>query len=185
MKKVFCKKGVTLMELLIVIAIIGIMISVVFAFSFENKKRAEVRAVADELVQRINDMRQRALKGDVGVGTSSACGFGILFPPPATQGGGYETFYISSRNTTSCEVDASSKTILFSRFNEGNRIRVLKYYTNHGPLPGEEHIFFNAPFATSQVDLKDIVVKFEDNTQSIHVCISDSGVAEVKDSCPS
>lgn len=182
MPKVFCKKGVTLVELLAVIAIMGIITATVFGISYRNKKNAVVRSAADELAERINDLRQRALKGDVNGDTSDhACAFYIVIPTAASASSAYVTYYRKGgSDNPSCSSAVSGVNVPF--FEYDNSKVTIRMYTGDG-----RGLLFFVPFARvyKSTDFQnDIVVTGINGGPTMHVCISDLGVAEVKNSCP-
>ena len=161
-------QGFSLIELLIVLAIVGIMTSIVLGISARDKTRTEVRAVADEVAERINDARQRSTSGDTGSTTQKACGFGVDFP----TAGGYTVFY----NQTASGVCASTFSVSSSSlFTWANTARVI--------VSGGTTLFFSVPFGSFSGGVSDIPVSSTSGGVTFHVCVSDRGVVEVKESC--
>ena len=88
-------RGLTLVELLIVIAIVGIMASVTLVLMGGNKAQAEIDAASEELAEHLRDMRRRALSGDPDTSVK-ACAFGVYFSAMTTAVDTYRTFYAQS-----------------------------------------------------------------------------------------
>lgn len=133
-------RGFTIVELLAVIAVIGIMTTVTFVSLNRQKADEEVRVAAEELAKHINEMRQQALTGDT-ESANKACGFGLDFFDDAGQKK-YRTFY--SKSATSCvdTYDASNtNTVKIYTWNNA-KVNMEKF---GGGVPTD--IFFEAPFA--------------------------------------
>lgn len=174
-KQIFrnAQKGFTFVELLIVIAIIGILSSVVLVQTGTDKIREEVRATADELAAHIVDMRQRSLTGSTG-DVNKACGFGVNV---YSSGSGYRyrTFY--TKKSSTCSSAYMNETITPTLFRWSNsRVAV-------DPVGGVEvDLFFSVPFGGVSGGGRDIVVKDTSSTYAQHVCVSSSGSVWVDDS---
>ncbi len=82
-------KGVTLLELMVVIAIIGIMSSVSIVSLHSLRTRARLKSAQSEVTATIKTAQSYALQGKQGNGTDIACGYGFRF----TDDENYEIFY--------------------------------------------------------------------------------------------
>lgn len=80
------QKGVTLIEMMVVIAIVGIMTSVTLVSLSGAKVRKELQAAGNELASVLREQRNNALTGNVGTGNDS-CGI----QHAAASGSSYET----------------------------------------------------------------------------------------------
>lgn len=183
MRKVFTK-GFTLVELVIAIAIIAIMSSVILAISAEEKAQEEVRAAANELAGRINDMRQRSLKGDVGA-NGTACGFGVYLPGNGMIRSFYRKTESGCENNDKKKYDSEIKTPTISTWSS-TRVAVGTPGMDEGPQP-PQNIFFEVPFGNKTVsDGLANGALVQSGSHQMCVFFSSSGFAEVRDgSCQS
>lgn len=163
------RRGFTLLEVMVTIAVIGIMVSVTFVSLSGQKKREETRVVAEELVAHINEIRQQALTGDAvdGNNNNRACGFGIQF----YEGSKYRIYY---RRTGQCSAtnfgDASTTPVLFD-WTDG---KVSFTFTP----TGSDYIFFRVPFANSFGNIEKIQLQHKsDSSYTYCVILNTAGSA--------
>lgn len=160
------KKGFTLIELLVTVTIIGIMTSVVLAFTMRDKTQEEVSVAADELAARITDMRQRALAGNAGSG-NTACGFGVNF-----TGTSYKTFYSAKADPCPTEFDGGGSLHTPMLYTWGN----TKVKVDGGV---NKNIFFRVPFGEMEATVTNISVSVGTQIKCVHVSVT--GIVSVSD----
>jgi prepilin-type N-terminal cleavage/methylation domain-containing protein len=86
-------KAVSLMEVLVVIAIIGIMTTVGFVSLDSGKSQAKLQAAQREIASVIKLTQSYALQGKVAPDGATPCGYGIRFDPADSSKMSYEIFY--------------------------------------------------------------------------------------------
>ncbi len=166
-------KGFTLVEMMVAIAIIGVMTSAILVSVGSSKIKEEVRAAADELAGRIEEARHRALSGNTET-ANKACGFGVYLAT-STQ---YRTFYAVS-GTGACT------THVFT----GSAQTPSQTFTNLkvSVSPTSQNIYFDVPFGhlhpASPVDIS-VAPASGGGGYVRHVCVSATGIVTVGDSCP-
>lgn len=133
--------GFTLLEIMIVIAIIAIL-STVSIISFEPiKKNANMSASGDELLSTVNLAREYALQGKMPNGRTSICGYGFEFTS-ATQ---YRIFYYYDNTATT---DSNYCKVQGNFIKTSANARELKSgITLASPAIGSSTIYFSIPRA--------------------------------------
>jgi len=93
--------GFTFMELMIVIAIIGILSTISIVSFNQTRKRANVDTSADELASAISLAKEYSLQGKMPQGENSICGYGFRF----TSTTEYKIFYYSDKTLSVTDKD--------------------------------------------------------------------------------
>ncbi len=143
--------GFTFMELIMVIAIIGILSTISITSLSPIRKSANINTSADELVSAIDLAKEYSLQGRMPSGLTSICGYGFEFFPDATT---YRIFYIYDNTAvtdpTYCKVQAKfQKTAVVTQ--------TLKTGVSlSSPAIGSSTIYFSIPRAdiSSAIDYK-------------------------------
>ncbi len=122
MSNVKCRKGFTLIELVITIGIIGVLATVSFISIFNYKQRQDLSSASQEIVAVIRNAQDRSL------GQESGSRWGVYFENPSSgtdfyelfQGSTYATGTIVSKSVLPSNVQfdspvsGSTSTIIFS-----------------------------------------------------------------------
>lgn len=178
------RHGFTLVEMLISIAIFGILASVVLVNMSQSKVREEVGGVANELAGRIVDAKQRALSGASGAPTSAgyACAFGVSIMDDLNdgpvEGRGY---YVYSWDCKGTDASSDDDVLAFLHTSINGNVRVAKYSSE-----GEDTVLFAVPFGEMMYpNLGTFDIKVWRGSAEQHVCVSNAGKVTVRNSpCP-
>lgn len=145
------KKGFTLIELMVVVAIFAIMAGVAFSHIASTRGNVELETAANELVAAIRETQNYALTGKLG-DESDVCS-GYVFAPGVPASNSYT---ISASNPDDCSFSISKEI--------GGSVVVASGGA----------ITFNAPHADKiPPGMTDIVL--EKNGSNYHVCVNGAG----------
>lgn len=135
-------RGFTLVEVIVVIAIIGILSTITIISFSPLSKRTKLNASVDEVASALNLAKGYSLQGRMPAGLSSICGYGFKFTSTTQYQIFYYYYYDGSGN-----LDCSNR----SNFTEtAVNTQTLKTGTVlNSPAPGATStIYFNIPRAT-------------------------------------
>lgn len=137
------KKGFTLVEVIIVVAIIGILSSVSLYSLTSSRNNKDLRTAQREISSSVSLARSYALQG-IAIPNSTAgapCGYGFRFVSPES----YEIFYIKTSSSNTCANFSYSGCL-----NSGSNCVRLEEYTLSGNVRIKEdiagtEIYFSVP----------------------------------------
>lgn len=94
------KKGMSILELMIVIAIMGIMTAAAMVSFSGNRPKKEVEVEARKFAAAIREAQNYALTGKKGSGSDKACGWGVILG--ASPSSDYKIFYNRLSSAPDC-----------------------------------------------------------------------------------
>lgn len=141
--------GLTLLELIFVIAIISILSAISIASFSPIKKRTGLQAALDEVSSSLNLAKSYALQGKTLEGVSGPiCGYGFGFPD-SSQPGEYEVFYYYPKDGETTSLCGSISTIKI-----GDTPVLKQELQNRAVISTSSHtiangyaVYFSIPFA--------------------------------------
>lgn len=151
-------RGFTLLELVIVIAIVGILASLALASYANIRRQAKLDLAFDGLVTMIKEQSSKAKSGRLQNGSQLSCyGFSIEKKQDATSVQTFSMPYISISQNQADVCDPAKKAVLVSSFLEDV---VVKDITLNGRALDQAEVTFKPPFgkafAASGTPLADI-----------------------------
>lgn len=161
------KKAFTLIELLIVIAIIGIMSSVVFVSMQNSKTETELKTAAREVAAAIREAQNNALTGKMIDGEIA----GLFDIVPSDSTNGYQMKY-----QTKVGDGWEERTVYSKNIKEG-----LTFTDS-----SSQRVRFNVPYGNVSIVGNGFQIK-SNNGKFIWVCVSKSGnitETEIGKNCP-
>lgn len=192
------KKGFSLMEMVIIVAIISIMTSTMMTTSFKERTTKEIEAAGREVVAAIREAQNNALTGKQ-QGEGLPCAFRFILDPDTSTykvQGSYRGVYESCGDDVS---DAAYSTV-FSSTNLSRSHIILSGYTSNEKLdPDNGHesnfIAFVVPYAkyidvevnnplnpspvTESLGTEFILEKTIDSeNRKYHICVHSTGLID-------
>ena len=132
--------GFTLVELMVVIAMIGIMSAISIAFLHSLKTKARLKSAQLEVTATIKTAQSYALQGRKQIG-DTVCGYGFRFK----DAGNYEIFYNKKSVSGGCTLHyinpTSSKVVFNGKLSVGVTLKT--------PSFNQAQIFFTLPHANA------------------------------------
>ncbi len=150
------ERGITFAELIVVIAIIGIMTTVTLVSLSATRASNDLKAAARQVAASIREMQANALSGKVGAGSSS-CQISWSDTGTSYQAG---CLYYTTTNPN-------------PSFSLPNGVKFV----------GGGFFAFKVPFGNKSTDSSTSVQMTKSGT-SIYVCVDSSGAVTEKSSCP-
>ena len=166
------KNGFSLMELMIVIAIIGIMTSIVLVYSGKNKIEKEVEGAAREVAAAIREAQNNALTGKQPEAGKFPCAYIFSATNDSENYGIQYAYHFSAEND--CALYEPKSYASYSLKNG------VKFSTGN-----DTGISFNIPWGTAAGSIDSPIVLTK-GSSSYTICVNSAGrVTETKgESCP-
>jgi type II secretion system protein H len=134
-------KGVTFLELMVVIAIIGIMTAVALVSLQPAKDDARLKAAQGEVAASIRLAQSYALQGKAQAG-AKPCGYGFRFDPTDSNKQKYEIFYKVANTGKDCS-DPN-----YTSFNTVEGYSLKNGVFLNAPVFANTEIYYAIPFGT-------------------------------------
>lgn len=120
------RKGFTIVELMVSIAVIAIVSSVVFAVKGKEDDKLTLKMAAFNLAQNLREYQEKALSGEDNnyCEGRSVCGFGLR----VVKGNSFYKLYVDCANTNNCQTGSihalDGTDILISQISLGPKIKI-------------------------------------------------------------
>lgn len=139
MRRNLARKGFTLIELMIVIAIVGVLAATVLVGIGKNADR-DVRLEADRFSAFLRDVQNKALSTEnVADASGKVCGFGVHY----ASGSELSAYYVQTSGSTPQDVDCGS----VNKNYPGAANRVSAHYVGDGAsIANFSDVFFLSPY---------------------------------------